>query len=347
MSVLDKVLTLRPANAVARLGPGSRLPVLTPHELLRALDSVPVALPCLPVQAKAALPGLLRAARAEDAVLGLACAHPLADRGAGTRFVEAVKAAAEEAEHRRPLFLQAGPVRVSPPGPEGLQAQQEAIFHLVDAGFSLVSLDVSRLDTAAAVEAVRALVTPLWERELPLELTLPSPASEVATLIDTARALLEGLREGRLSVRFLRVSSAALGEGEPDVAMLRALVALAREHGTSVTVGAAAERSARGLSTFVEAGARKLDCGAPFERLSLAAWPVETRAVVEQRAQALGLPPGELLSLLEEQLPPLEPAARERLEALSFSEATEVLAALGSVRTGWRSMEWLAEHRSD
>ncbi|MDC0707192.1 hypothetical protein POL68_01800 [Stigmatella sp. ncwal1] len=347
MSVLDKVLTLRPANAVARLGPGSRLPVLSPHELLRALDGVPVALPCLPVQAKAALPGLLRAARAEDAVLGLACPHPLADRGAGARFLAAVKAAAEEAEHRRPLFLQAGPVRVSPSGPEGLQSQQEAIFHLVDAGFSLVSLDVSRLDTAAAVEAVSALVAPLRERELPLELTLPLPETGFATLMDTARALLEGLGPGRTPVRFLRVPASALGEGEPDVAMLRALVALAREYGTSVTVGEVAGPSARGLPLFVEAGARKLDCGRSFERLSLAAWPVETRAVVEQKAQALGLPPGELLGLLEEQLPALEPAARERLEALSFSEATEVLAALGSVRTGWRSMEWLAEHRSD
>jgi hypothetical protein len=347
MSVLEKVLTLRPANVVARLGPGSQVPVLSPQELLRALDGTPGALPCLPVQTKAALPGLLRAARAEDAVLGLACAHPLADRGTGLRFLEAVKAAAQEAEHRRPLYLQAGPVRVSPGGPGGLQAQQEAIFHLVDAGFSLVSLDVSRWDTPGAVGAVRTLVAPLQERELPLELTLPSPATEVATLTDTARALLAGLRAGGVAVQFLRIPAGALGEGEPDVAMLRALVELAAEHGTSVTVGEVAVRSARALPTFVAAGARKLDCGGPFERLSLAAWPAEARAVVERKAQALGLPPGELLSLLEEQLPALEPAARERLEALSFSEATEVLAALGSVRTGWRSMEWLAGNRSD
>ena len=40
----------------------------------------------------------------------------------------------------------------------------------------------------------------------------------------------------------------------------------------------------------------------------------------------------------------VEPAARERLEALSFAEATEVLAALGATRTGWRSMAWLAAH---
>ncbi|MFP2929389.1 hypothetical protein ACLESO_30165, partial [Pyxidicoccus sp. 3LG] len=71
MSVLDKVLSLRPGNTVARVGAGSRVPLLNPRELLRSLEGAPVALPCLPVQAKGALPGLLRAARVEDSVLGL------------------------------------------------------------------------------------------------------------------------------------------------------------------------------------------------------------------------------------------------------------------------------------
>ena len=49
MNVLDKVLTLRPTSVVARLGNASRLPVLNPRELLKALEGVPAALPCLPM----------------------------------------------------------------------------------------------------------------------------------------------------------------------------------------------------------------------------------------------------------------------------------------------------------
>jgi hypothetical protein len=347
MSVLDKVLALRPANAVARLGQGSRLPLLSPSELLRALEGSPAALPCIPVRAKASVPGLLAAARAEDAVLGLACSHPLADRGATERFLATVKAAAVEAEHSRPFFLQAGPVRVAKPKPEGVAVQQEAIFRLVDDGFSLVSLDVSKLDAASAVEVVRSVSSPLRERELPMELTLPMPAREGQSLTDTARPLLEGMSRAGVPVRFLRVSAEAFGEEDLDVGLLHLLVELATDFGVSVTVADVGERSLRSLPTFVAAGVRKVDCAAPFERVALAAWPAEVRATVEQKAEATGVPPGELLGLIEEQLPPLEPAARDKLEALTFTEATEVLSLLGVSRTGWRSMVWLAENRSD
>ncbi|MFP2901125.1 hypothetical protein ACLEQD_32970, partial [Corallococcus sp. 4LFB] len=42
-------------------GPGLPGALLDPRELLRALESTPMALPCLPVLAKGALPGLLGA----------------------------------------------------------------------------------------------------------------------------------------------------------------------------------------------------------------------------------------------------------------------------------------------
>lgn len=345
MSVLDKVLTLRPGNTVARVGSGSRVPLLNPRELLRALERAPVALPCLPLQAKGALPGLLRAARTEDAVLGLACPHPLADRGAPERFVAAVHAAAVEAEHSRPLFLQAGPVRVTGADEAALAPLKEGVFRVVDAGFSLVSLDVSRLDSYAAVEAVNALAVPVSERELSLELTAPAPAS--GGLVDAYRTLLEGLKQWAVPVRFLRVPEKALGEGEPDVALLRRLVDLASEYGAVVAVGEVGAAFPQALPTYVAAGVRKVDCVGAFERLALGAWPAEIRESVRQKAAAAGLPPGELLGVMEEQLPPLEPDAREKLEALSFAEAVELLSALGATRTGWAAMRFLADHRGE
>ncbi|WP_426751859.1 hypothetical protein [Myxococcus sp. Y35] len=344
MNLLDKVLTLRPGNTVARVGAGSRVPLLNPRELLRALERAPAALPCLPVQAKSALPGLLRAARAEDAVLGLACPHPLSDRGAPERFVLAAHQAAAEAEHARPLFLQAGPIRVARADADTLDALRDGIYRVVDAGFALVSLDLSRVDSYAAVEAVNALVAPVTERELALELTAPAPSGDWA---DAYRTLLEGLRQWHVPVDFIRVPEAALGEGEPDVARLRTLVDLATEYGTRLSVGEAGALMPDVLPTYVASGVRKVDCVGGFERLALDAWPAEVRAGVEEKAAAAGLPAGQLLSVLEEQLPPLDDAAREKLEALSFMEATDVLAALGATRTGQTSLRFLAEKRGD
>ncbi|MHA7630274.1 hypothetical protein [Corallococcus sp. M7] len=345
MSVLDKVLSLRPGNVVARVGPGSRVPLLDPRELLGALESTPMALPCLPVLSKGALPGLLGAARAEDSVLGLSCPHPLADRGAPERFVRAVHAAAQEAEHTRPLFLQAGPLRVTSTDADVLDALQDGIFRVVDAGFALVSLDLSRLTSYEAVEAVNALVGPLKERELSLEVSPPQLSA--GGLVDTCATLLEGLAQWQVPLRLLRVPDSQLGEGELDVELLRQVVETAAAKGVAVAVAEASTGPARGLSSYVAAGVRKVDRGGPFGPLALRAWPPEVREPVVARAQAAGMPAGELLSVLEEGLPPLTPAARETLEALSFAEATEALGALGAHRSASVAMAFLAKPDGD
>jgi hypothetical protein len=343
MNVLDKVLTLRPTSVVSRLGQASRLPVLNPRELLKALEGVPAALPCVPVPVRPMLPGLLAAARGEDAVLGLMCPHPLADRGAAERFVAFVQQVAEADGHARPLFLQAGPVRVPQADAEALSQLQQGVYRLVEAGFPLVSLDVSRLPVDAAVEAVRRLAGPVVERELGLEVSLPGvdPGSE----LEGASSLLAGLRG--LGVRFLRVSALALGEEEPDVEFLRSLVELAGQAGVGVSVGEAGRRSVRALPTYVAAGVRKVDCVAPFERLALGMYPEAVRSSLEQKAEKAGLGAGELLGVVGEQLAPLGAPEATRLEALTFAEASDVLASVGARRTGWKSMLFLADNRGD
>jgi hypothetical protein len=345
MNVLDKVLTLRPTSVVARLGTASRLPVLNPRELLKALEGVPAALPCLPVPTRPMLPGMLAAARGEDAVLGLLCPHPLADRGAAERFMASVQQVAEADGHARPVFLQAGPVRVSKVGPETMAQLQEGLFRLVDAGFSLVSLDVTRLPVEVAVEVVPRLSGAVVERELALEVSLAAgPEGEE---LEGARVLLEGLRKRGVNARFLRVTSALVGEEEPDVQFLRSLVELAGQHQAGVSVGEAGRRSARALPTYVAAGVRKVECVAPFERMALASYPESVRASLDQKAEKAGLTAGELLGVLGEQLAPLGAQEASRLEALTFAEASEVLAGLGAKRTGWKSMLFLAKDRGD
>jgi hypothetical protein len=291
------------------------------------------------VVSRAALPGLLRAARTEDAVLGLVCPHPLADRGAPERFIEALRWATAVASHERPVFLEAGPVRVTR---EDEASLRDGLFRVVDAGFTLVSLDVTRLPVEDAIPAVAAIVGAVLERELSLEVSLPEP--EGAPAHEAARALLEGLSAAGVPVRFLR----AAGQGdEPDVEALQALVECAGAFGASLSLEEPHASSFRSLPAYVAAGVRKLAAPAPFGRVALNAHPEEERLAIAERSLSAGVPAGELLAMLEERLPALTPAARERVEALSFAEAVELFSRVGASRTGRRALSFLAQGTGD
>jgi len=101
------------------------------------------------------------------------------------------------------------------------------------------------------------------------------------------------------------------------------------------------------LPTYVAAGVKKVECAAPFERLALAAYPEAVRTSLEQKAEKAGLGAGELLGVVGEQLAPLGAPEATRLEALTFAEASDVLASVGARRTGWKSMLFLADNRGD
>lgn len=323
MTGFDQLLALRPTNAVARLGPGSRLPLLSPSQLLRAAREGAEALLTVPVASTAALPGLLRAARDEGAVIGIACPHVPGDRDRPYRFFEAVRAAGEEARHRHPFFLQAGPIRLTPGETRGAA---ELAFRYVDAGFSLLSLDASRLPLDRAVGACVELAAPALERELPVEVVAPNSPERVAPF-------LEALHRVGLAPQWVRVGR----EVGPGSAASQAAARL----------GASLALDDRGLSEpqLVEVSARrevrKCDVGDAFGRVTLRAFPVEEHPALRARAEAVGLPLNELLALREDRLAELAPEVRERLEALSYVLAVTLLERVGASGSARRVLDSL------
>ena len=302
-----------------------------------------MALPCVPVPVRAMLPGLLAAARSEDAVLGLMCPHPLADRGAAERFVQRVRQAAEADGHARPVFLQAGPVRVSKVEPEALGAPGGP---LPPGGRGLLAGVAGRVAAAGGGGGGggRRAALPVVERELSLEVSLP--ARPGARSWRSARALLEGLagqgmacascacRRGSWARRSRTWSSCAawwswpgstgrgwrwgrrgaLGAGAADV-----------RGGGGDEGGLRGALRAAGAGLVPGGGAR--EPGAEGREGGADGGGAAGRA-----GRAAGAPGA--------------PEAA-RLEALTFAEASEVLASLGAARTGWKSMQFLAENRGD
>jgi hypothetical protein len=319
MSVLDKVLALRPANVATRLGAGSRVPFLNPRDLVRALGELSGALLTVPVGATFALPGLLRAARDADAPLGFRCPYQPDARGAGAAFFEAVRAAAEELHHQRPLFLEAGPVPIPTADDAALARVAAEVFAFVDAGYGLVSLDASGLEAEAAAEAYRQAAQAATERELSLEVAAPLVEGRASPR--ALEELLDALRAMGVAPRFVRVASSALAFGGAlDAPLLDEWRQVAADRDTDVCMEEHSELPVKGAEGWVAAGVRRVVAAETFERVLIH---------VSGNGNATAAP---------------DIRARERIEALWYGEAVDLFPALGSGGAGSRAMTFLAEN---
>lgn len=346
MSVLDKVLALRPTNAVSKLGSKSRLPLLNPRDLVRALEADPVSLLCVQVPALEEIPGLLRAARDQDAAIGFACAHPFPKRNTPTFFFDAVRAAGDEIEHKRPFFLQAGPVRVTTLEQKTLEMAAAEVFKFVDAGFSLISLDTSALGPEDSVRIAAGLSKMAVERELSIEIAAPLEAGSRPTP-EMLRQHLEALAKKGLEPKFIRLKSTAIlpldaQEAEGDFAALRELQTVASERGAFLSIE---ERGSplKLLSSWTAAGVKKVDVGQPFARPVLSALARERQDELRAKAEEAGIGLAEAIGRTDAPLAALDAEAKEKVEALAYGEAYSVLESFGAAGSGTKAMKFLAD----
>lgn len=344
---LDRVLALRPTNVVLRLGPSSRLPVLNPRDLLAAQQGTPAVLICVPAFSRAQLGGILRASRDEDAVVGIACPHPLGDRENPVRFVEAVRDAAEEVRHRKPLFLQAGPFRVRDADARTRQLLSSAVYKYVDAGFTLISLDASALGVEEAVAAYRELGAAALERELSIEIT--APLNDVAALDgDALREILGRLAKTKVQPNFVRVPGRAYAlEPSPketwqlDLSVLKEAEVIAQEFGAALSIEEEGSAPDQLASAWLDAGVRKADLQEASARIVLGHLDGERSEKLAEDARSQGLHPRDLLATLDSV--ELDAKAQLKLEALSWAMTVDALPAAGGRGSASQAVAFLSQ----
>src|SRR4051812_23058892 len=185
-----------------RLGP-SWLPVLNPRDLDRALGTVHTALLCAPIYSRAAIAGVLGAARHQDAVVGVSIPFPLGERDRPDAFVDELKRASEEIKHTRPIFVQAGPFRIRSSEDASLEKMSAQVFRYLEAGCSLLSIDASSLDLSAAAKVYASIGQAAAERELSVEVAALKDLNGGTMVADSDR-MLQTLRAFGVMPRYLR-----------------------------------------------------------------------------------------------------------------------------------------------
>lgn len=317
MTPFEKVLTLRPAHVVQRLGPASRLPLLNAADLLRALPG-DGALPMVPLVATRAMAGILRAAREQSAVVGISIPVGPA-RGSTVKTVEWALALAEEERHRLPFFLQGGPFVASGADARELAQLGRAVFDLVDAGCTLISLDASALLEDSAPAVVAELLRPALERELAVELVAPSDPSHV-------RAWLDGLTAAGVHPAFARCPSGAfVTPGGVDFEAVERWAKALASGSVAPSIELRGRLHRRSASAWVAAGVRKLEAGDELAEGALTRLPQAMREEIVVGAQREAT--WRLLAAARDAIDALDAGQQERMEALIFGEALELFGA--------------------
>lgn len=342
----ERILRLRPANVVGRLGEDSTLPILEPRRLGRALWEKGVPLLCVPVLIPPVMAGLLRAARELDAVIGLYCPALYERPVAAEAFITALKREGEGL-HRKPFFLQAGPLRLNSSSPAALEQAYAVACKLLDAGFSLLSLDGSRLGVANSVQACGELMQATMGKGVAVELTAPRNAGG-RTSSEGLRNYLQCLEKAGARPDFVRVGVQLPEEVQRqeglDTALLGELVAVASHFGVELTVADRGRTAQSEFTQWARVGARKLDAGDTFSRLVLDMLPEGVSQGLLAQAEETQIPVADLLGASESILQNLDSRAQERLEALSFADALALLGALRAAHSATQSMSWLVEN---
>lgn len=340
---LLKVLNLRPTNAALRLGP-SWLPVLNPRDLVRALSPSGTALLCAPMFSRAAIDGILGAARHLDAVLGVSIPFPLGERDRPELFVDELKKSCEQITHSRPVFLQGGPFRMRTADDRSSETMAAQVFKYLEAGCSLICLDASSLDVRSAAKSYGVVGQAAAERELSIEVAALKDGAG-GMLVEDTRKMLQALRASGMSPRFVRVEASALVyENELRAERVREALEVARECEAELciedTIGLSLEVTR--MCSFE--GVRKWEASELFARRVLPALPTGATDALHARAAATNRHWTELLGALSEGIATPEEPVRLKLEAMAYEEASSLLTALGAKGSATRATTFLVEH---
>jgi hypothetical protein len=236
--------------------------------------------------------------------------------------------AAQEAGHELPWFLRGGPLRLAEATEEAGALARDAVYRLVDAGFTEACLDVTGLDPAEAAALVAEGALGLRERELSVE----AATREVRPGELRELALSFGAQGVRVDV--VTLPGGAL-QALPD---LSAHVEALRPSGLGLLDAA--------LGTAAPtAGARRLVVSARLTRLALAALPAAVEATLRQRAAEGWSVPGAIAAALR--AAPPGPEACQRMAEAAFRETLDLLARSGCASTAPAAVSALVEQLED
>jgi len=213
----EKLLALRPENAIAKMGADNSICLLNLKDILRVLKDKPIILMACNIRIKHVIPGIMRAAEELDAVLGFEVARSECNLDGGYTgqtpeiFFDTVIEYANDTNFSKPFFIHGDHITVKSTDDEALASAKALIDAELKAGFTSFAIDASFNHIPENIKITTELCKPIIERNLCLEVEVGEVKStgttaEISTVED-ATSFISGLKANGVNADLLAINN--------------------------------------------------------------------------------------------------------------------------------------------
>jgi len=349
-TALDRVLAHRPAHALEKLPPGSRVCLLNSRDILRALKAEPVIVMACNTRIQHVIPGIMRAAEELDAVVGFELARSECSLEGGYTgftpdlYVRTVIQYAHDTGFTKPFFIHADHITVKSTAPEAIASAQALIAAQLAAGYTSFAIDASFNELPDNISITVALAQPIVAQNLGLEVEVGEIKSagqegEITTVAE-ARDFITGLRERGIEPDMLAINNGSKHgnylEGEEisiDLERTGEIYQAIKDYGVCIAQHGVTGTPLHLVGRFADYGIRKANVGTQWQNVAHAGLPPDLMATMRAWAVENKKDIKFATKPFKAQIDAIPTEFQDRIAQTAYADAKELLQAFRSTGT--------------
>ncbi|RKZ25646.1 fructose-bisphosphate aldolase [bacterium] len=211
----EKLLSLRPENALRVLGENSKILLMNSRDIFNAILDEKIIIMACNARIPSVIPGIMRAAQELDAIVAFELAKTEGNIDGGytgqtpKQYVEAILEYAEEENFTMPFFIHGDHTTVKKATDDEIDSSAALLQAEYEAGYTSFAIDASHMELPYNIAATIHLAKPIMEWGLGLEVEVGEIAGAAGklTTVEESVTFIQSLRLAKIYPNLLAISN--------------------------------------------------------------------------------------------------------------------------------------------
>ena len=356
MTSFDKLLAIRPENALKRLGSKSKVCLLNSRDIFNSLAGERVIVMTANTRIKHVIPGIMRAAEEMDAVVGFELAKSECNLEGGYTGMDSeafFNTAVEYADKRRfmhPFFIHGDHTTVRDTSEKEINSAKEHIEAGIKAGYTSFAIDASFNELKDNIQITAELAKPILEKGIGLEVEVGEikPAGQEAelTTVEEAVEFIEGLKERGIHPKLLAINNGSKhGNYKPgeevniDLKRTGEVYNAVKKHGISMAQHGITGTPLNLVGQFADYGIRKGNVGTLWQNIAHGGLPKDLFKKMNEWAESNNKDIKFATKVFKKEIDSIPSESAKDIEEWAYREAIAFIKAFRAKGTASKMLE--------